>query len=136
MLVARHQGRAAYDRELAALTLAVRQWSKYLLGRPVMFIADHQPLEFMLEPKGTSAADKRQSTRLIHFILELSRYNAIAEWRRGTNIPVVDCISRLLKVVDTIFLTTKAFKGVCEPTRYAQSYTQSVTNTESVTNCR
>ena len=120
VLVARHQGRAAYDRELAALTLAVRQWSKYLLGRPVMFIADHQPLEFMLEPKGTSAADKRQSTRLIHFILELSRYNAIAEWRRGTNIPVVDCISRLLKVVDTIFLTTKAFKGVCEPTRYAQ----------------
>jgi hypothetical protein len=120
VLVARHQGRAAYDRELAALTLAVRQWSKYLLGRPVMFIADHQPLGFMLEPKGTSAADKRQSTRLIHFILELSRYNAVAEWRRGTNIPVVDCISRLLKVVDTIFLTTKAFKDVGEPTRYAQ----------------
>ena len=120
VLVARHQGRAAYDRELAALTLAVRQWSKYLLGRPVMFIADHQPLGFMLEPKGTSAADKRQSTRLIHFILELSRYNAVAEWRRGTNIPVVDCISRLLKVVETIFLTTKAFKDVSEPTRYAQ----------------
>ena len=120
VLVARHQGRAAYDRELAALTLAVRQWSKYLLGRPVMFIADHQPLEFMLEPKGTSAADKRQSTRLIHFILELSKYNAVAEWRRGTNIPVVDCISRLLKVVDTIFLTTKAFKGVTEPVRYGQ----------------
>ena len=84
----------------------------------MVFIADHQPLEFMLEPKGTSAADKRQSTRLIHFILELSRYNASAEWRRGTQIPVPDCISRLLKVVDTVFLTTKPCKGLVDPVRH------------------
>ena len=118
VLLDQYQGRAAYDRELAALTLSVRHWSKYLLGRPVVFIADHQPLEFMLEPKGTSAADKRQSTRLIHFILELSRYNASAEWRRGTQIPVPDCISRLLKVVDTVFLTTKPCKGLVDPVRH------------------
>ena len=118
VLLEQYQGRAAYDRELAALTLAVRHWSKYLLGRQVVFIADHQPLGFMLEPKGTSAADKRQSTRLIHFILELSKYNATAEWRRGTQIPVVDCISRLLKVIDTIILTTKPCKGMIDPVRY------------------
>ena len=85
-----------------------------------MFIADHQPLSFMLEPKGTSAAEKRQSTRLIHFILELSKYNASAEWRRGTQIPVVDCISRLLKVVDAIILTTKPCKGMVDPVRHSK----------------
>ena len=120
VLLEQYQGRAAYDRELAALTLAVRHWSKYLLGRKVVFIADHQPLEFMLEPKGTSAADKRQSTRLIHFILELSKYHATAEWRRGTQIPVVDCISRLLKVVETILLTTKPCKGMVDPVRHGK----------------
>ena len=45
MLLEQYQGRAAYlGSRVAALTLAVRHWLKYLLGRRVVFIADQIPV--------------------------------------------------------------------------------------------
>ena len=106
-LVAKNQSAYPYDRELAAITLAVRNWHKYILGRRILIVSDHQPLDYMLEPKKNSISEKKQSSRLLWLIMELSRYDVIVSWRAGKWIPHADALSRILKVGRIISLTTK-----------------------------
>jgi hypothetical protein len=95
-LVAKSQSAYPYDRELAAITLAVRNWHKYILGRRILIVSDHQPLDYMLEPKKNSISEKKQSSRLLWLIMELSRYDVIVSWRAGKWIPHADALSRIL----------------------------------------
>ena len=61
----------------------------------------------MLDPKKNSMAEKKQSTRLLWLIMELSRYDVTTQWRAGKWIPHADALSRILKVGNIISLTTK-----------------------------
>ena len=80
-------------------------------------MSDHQPLDYMLEPKKNSVSEKKQSSRLLWLIMELSRYDVIVAWRAGKWIPHADALSRILKVGRIISLTTKP-QMVSEPHVY------------------
>ena len=83
------QAYSQIEKELLAITFALTRLDQYLYGRPVTVETDHKPL-VAIHHKPLSEAP----LRLQRMLLTLQRYNFNIVFRRGSEIPVADALSR------------------------------------------
>ncbi|WVZ92756.1 hypothetical protein U9M48_038799 [Paspalum notatum var. saurae] len=83
----RHQGLAAYERELIGLVQAVRHWRPYLWGRSFQVKTDHYSLKFLLDQRLATIPQH-------HWVSKLLGFDFSVEYRPGRNNIVADALSR------------------------------------------
>ena len=80
---------ANIERELLAIVFACQRFSTYLLGRSFVAESDHKPLE-MIAMKNLANAPPR----LQRMLLQLQRYDVTIKYRPGSEMQLVDALSR------------------------------------------
>ncbi|KAL4290180.1 hypothetical protein GQ457_14G026510 [Hibiscus cannabinus] len=82
-LSARMQGESTYNREMYAITQAVRKWRQYLLGRKFVIITDQKSLRELTAQTIQTPEQQRWLSRLIGYNFEIryrpSKMNAAAD---------------------------------------------------------
>lgn len=84
---------AQLDREGLAVVFAAHKFHKYIAGRKVTFVTDHQPLLGILGPQKPTA--QVLSPRMTRWCIKLSAYDYSIIYRRGKNHQNADALSRL-----------------------------------------
>ena len=80
---------AQIEKEMLAVSYGLTRFHQYTYGRDVTVITDHKPLVSIVV-KPLSKAPKR----LQNLLIRTQGYNYSLEYRKGTNIPVADALSR------------------------------------------
>ncbi|WVZ62966.1 LOW QUALITY PROTEIN: hypothetical protein U9M48_012652 [Paspalum notatum var. saurae] len=86
-LAPRHQGLAAYERELIGLVQAVRHWRPYLWGRPFVVKTDHYSLKFLLDQRLATLPQH-------HWVSKLLAFDFSMEYKPRASNMVADALSR------------------------------------------
>lgn len=81
------------EREAAALVEGVRYFHQFLVGRKFCIVTDHQPLVKIFAADKT--VSERISQRLQRWAMMLRCYDFTVSYRRGEEITLADCLSRL-----------------------------------------
>lgn len=84
---------AQLDREGLAVVFAAHKFHKYIAGRKVTFVTDHQPLLGILGPQKPTA--QVLSPRMTRWCIKLSAYDYSIIYRHGKNHQNADALSRL-----------------------------------------
>nr|XP_054932255.1 uncharacterized protein K02A2.6-like [Dermacentor andersoni] len=84
---------AQLDREGLAVVFAATHFHKYIVGREVTFVTDHQPLLGILGPR--KPVPEMLSPRMKRWCLKLSAYNYNLQYRAGSRHQNADALSRL-----------------------------------------
>ncbi|XP_037504904.1 uncharacterized protein K02A2.6-like [Rhipicephalus sanguineus] len=84
---------AQLDREGLAVVFAAHKFHKYIAGRKVTFVTDHQPLLGILGPGKPTA--QVLSPRMTRWCIKLSAYDYNIVYRHGKNHQNADALSRL-----------------------------------------
>lgn len=84
---------AQLDREGLAVVFAATHFHKYIVGREVTFLTDHQPLLGILGPR--KPVPEMLSPRMKRWCLKLSAYNYNLQYRAGSRHQNADALSRL-----------------------------------------
>lgn len=84
---------AQLDKEGLAVVFGAHKFHKYIAGRKVTFITDHQPLLGILGPKKPTA--QVLSPRMTRWCMKLSSYDYDLVYRQGKNHQNADALSRL-----------------------------------------
>ncbi|KAK3136157.1 hypothetical protein QOZ80_5BG0428960 [Eleusine coracana subsp. coracana] len=83
----RHQGLAAYERELIGLVQAIRHWQPYLWGRRFLDKTDHYSLKFLLDQRLATVPQH-------HWVSKILGFNFTVEYKPGKQNIVADALSR------------------------------------------
>ncbi|XP_037524947.1 uncharacterized protein LOC119401719 [Rhipicephalus sanguineus] len=84
---------AQLDREGLAVVFAAHKFLRYIAGRKVTFVTDHQPLLGILGPGKPTA--QFLSPRMTRWCIKLSAYDYNIVYRQGKNHQNADALSRL-----------------------------------------
>ncbi|XP_037521382.1 uncharacterized protein K02A2.6-like [Rhipicephalus sanguineus] len=84
---------AQLDREGLAVVFAAHKFHKYIAGRKVTFVTDHQPLLGILGPGKPTA--QVLSPRMTRWCIKLAAYDYNIVYRHGKNHQNADALSRL-----------------------------------------
>ncbi|XP_076904819.1 uncharacterized protein LOC143560396 [Bidens hawaiensis] len=87
-LCPRMQAQSAYNRELYAITEAVKKWRQYLLGRKFRIFTDHHSLRHLLTQTINTPDQQKWISKLLGFDFEL-------HFKPGKENKVADALSRL-----------------------------------------
>ena len=90
-LTAAERNYSNIEREMLGVTFALNRLHQYTYGRPVTVITDHKPLE-AISRKPLSEAPPR----LQRMLLEIQKYDYTITYTPAKNIPIPDCLSRLI----------------------------------------
>ena len=81
------------DKEALAIVYGVKQFHQYLCGRVFQIYSDHKPLMYLFnESKGVPTM---ASARVQRWALTLSAYNYRIRYKKGSEVPNADALSRL-----------------------------------------
>ncbi|KAK3124678.1 hypothetical protein QOZ80_7BG0590520 [Eleusine coracana subsp. coracana] len=83
----RHQGLAAYERELIGLVQAIRHWRPYLWGRRFLVKTDHYSLKFLLDQRLVTVPQH-------HWVSKILGFDFTVEYKPGKQNIVADALSR------------------------------------------
>lgn len=81
------------DREALSLIFGVTKFHHYLYGRKFILVTDHKPLTHLFKPDVPVPA--MASPRIRRWALTLSAYDYNITYKKGTDIPHADALSRL-----------------------------------------
>lgn len=87
------QNYAHIQKEALAVVVAVKKFHKYIYGRKFTLICDSKPLKYIFDTN--KQLPTVASLRLQRWSIILSAYQYSIEYRKGSLIPHVDCLSRL-----------------------------------------
>ncbi|KAJ7961515.1 Ty3/gypsy retrotransposon protein [Quillaja saponaria] len=90
----KQQTLSAYEKEMLAITFAVRKWALYLVGRHFIIKIDHQSLKYLLENKIATLAQQDWLTKMMGFDYEV-------RYRKGITNKAADALSRKPHDIDT-----------------------------------
>lgn len=90
MLNQRERNYATSERELLALTWAIKIYRCYLLGRSFNIFTDHQPLKRMLKARGTTR-------QMLCLQQKLSKYDYELLYCPGLLVGNADALSRAIQ---------------------------------------
>lgn len=82
------QAASAYDREMLAITEAVKKWRQYLLGRHFRIFTDHMSLKNLLSQTIQTLAQQKWLTKLLGYDFEIL-------YKPGKENVVADALSRI-----------------------------------------
>ncbi|KAL4362235.1 hypothetical protein GQ457_04G035160 [Hibiscus cannabinus] len=109
-LSARMQGESTYNREMYAITQAVRKWRQYLLGRKFVIITDQKSLRELTAQTIQTPKQQRWLSRLIGYNFEI-------RYRPGKMNAAADALSRETSAV--LMALTRTTWGIIEDIRKA-----------------
>ncbi|XP_054287559.1 uncharacterized protein K02A2.6-like [Macrosteles quadrilineatus] len=81
------------EREALALVFAVKKFHTFLYGRHFLMVTDHRPLTYLLGP--TKNIPTLAAARVQRWAIILSTYNYDLVYKKGSEIPNADALSRL-----------------------------------------
>lgn len=109
---------STYNRELAAIVLAVQKWRQYLLGHHFIIQTDHQPLRVILTQTIHTPEQQRWISKLMGFDFEVTykpgRDNTPADSLSRVSGPVCLVLHGVSRPTVGIFQTIRALYAECE----------------------
>lgn len=77
----------AYEKEMLAITFAIKKWKQYLMGRRFIIKTDHKSLKYLLDQRVRQGSQHP-------WIQKLVEYDYLVEYKKGVENKVADTLSR------------------------------------------